>query len=74
MRSSADVGLLAWTLLTRWWRVSAQTARLAIGIPDYDVYVAHVLRAHPDREPMTRDEFFRERMDARYRKGRSRCC
>ena len=61
-------------LLARWWRASCQTARLAIGIPDYDVYFAHVRRTHPDREPMTRDEFFRERMEARYGKGRSRCC
>ena len=61
-------------LLARWWRASAQTARLAIGIPDYDVYVDHVRRAHPGRAPMARDEFFRERMEARYGKGRSRCC
>ena len=61
-------------LLARWWRASVQTARLAIGIPDYDAYVDHVRRAHPDRPPMTRDEFFRERMEARYGKGRSRCC
>lgn len=61
-------------LLVRWWRASVQTARLAIGIPDYGVYVEHVRRAHPDRAPMTRDEFFRERMEARYGKGRSRCC
>ena len=39
-------------LLVRWWRASVQTARLAIGIPDYGVYVEHVRRAHPDRAPM----------------------
>ena len=71
---AADVGRVALDLLARHQRASCQTARLAIGIPDYDVYVAHVRRTHPDVEPMTRDEFFRERMEARYGKGRSRCC
>jgi uncharacterized short protein YbdD (DUF466 family) len=60
--------------LARWWRAGAQTARLAIGIPDYDNYVDHVRRRHPDRTPMGRNEFFHERMLARYGKGRSRCC
>jgi len=69
-----NAGRFVLDLLARWWRASVQTARLAIGIPDYDVYVAHVSRAHPDRAPMTRDEFFRDRMEARYGKGRSRCC
>ena len=61
-------------LLASWCRASCQTPRKAIGIPDYDVYVAHVRRTHPDRDPMTREEFFRERMEARYGKGSSRCC
>lgn len=52
----------------------ACTARLAIGIPDYATYVAHVRRTHPDREPMSPGAFARERMDARYGRGRSRCC
>ena len=71
---AANASHVALGLLARWWRAGVQTARLAIGIPDYDVYVAHIRRAHPERTPMTRDEFFRERMDARYGKGRSRCC
>ncbi len=74
MRSLAEAGLLGLELLARWWRAAAQTARLAIGIPDYDNYVEHVQRNHPDRLPMSRDEFFHERMMARYGKGRSRCC
>lgn len=74
MPSPAEVAVLASGLLARWWRASAQTARLAIGIPDYDNYVDHMRRHHPDRAPMTRDEFFHERMLARYGKGRSRCC
>jgi uncharacterized short protein YbdD (DUF466 family) len=73
-RSPAELALLALTLLARWWRLARQTARLAIGLPDYDVYAAHMRRVHPDVAPMDRDTFFRERMEARYGKGRSRCC
>jgi uncharacterized short protein YbdD (DUF466 family) len=60
--------------LHRAWRILVCSARLAVGVPDYDAYVRHCRRAHPDREPMSREAFFRERMDARYGRGRSRCC
>lgn len=43
-----------------------QTARLMIGVPDYDNYVEHMRITHPDQTPMTYEEFFRERQDARY--------
>ncbi|MGY4516709.1 YbdD/YjiX family protein [Lysobacter sp. HA18] len=56
------------------WRHLAQTARLVIGIPDYDVYVQHMRRSHPDIAPMDEATFFRERLHARYGRGRSRCC
>ena len=52
-------------------------ARLMIGVPNYDVYVAHVRRTHPEATPMTYAEFFRERQNARYGadgKGGFRCC
>jgi uncharacterized short protein YbdD (DUF466 family) len=55
-------------------RACARAARLAIGIPDYDAYVAHLGERHPGRQPMDREAFFRERMLARYGRGRSRCC
>lgn len=58
----------------RAWNAAAQTARLAIGIPDYDRYLQHVQRHHPELTPMDRNAFFRNRMEARYGKGRSRCC
>lgn len=53
-----------------------QTARLMVGIPDYEVYVAHRSRTHPDLPVMTYEEFFRERQNARYAtdKGRFVCC
>ncbi|GAB3377446.1 YbdD/YjiX family protein [Lysobacter fragariae] len=56
------------------WRQAVLTARLAVGVSDYDTYVAHVRQHHPQREPMDRATFFNERMSARYGKGRSRCC
>lgn len=60
--------------ITDAWRWLERTARLAIGVPDYAAYVAHVRSHHPERTPMSREEFFVERMQARYGKGRSRCC
>ena len=52
----------------------AQTARLAIGIPDYDNYVAHRRAHHPGEPVMSQEAFVRERVEARYRRGSSRCC
>jgi len=56
------------------WRAACAMARLAIGLPDYDAYVAHMRDAHPGVTPMTREAFAIERMQARYGRGRSRCC
>ena len=56
---------------------TARTARLMIGVPDYDTYVAHRQRLHPDLPIMTYEEFFRERQDARYAFGNGKfrgCC
>lgn len=38
-----------------------QTAKMMIGVPDYDNYVEHMRITHPDQTPMTYEEFFRER-------------
>jgi uncharacterized short protein YbdD (DUF466 family) len=53
-----------------------QTARLMVGLPDYDNYLNHMQINHPDQAVMSYEEFFRERQDARYGgKGRiARCC
>jgi uncharacterized short protein YbdD (DUF466 family) len=56
------------------WALVVQTARLIVGVPDYEVYLAHMQRAHPEKTPMSREEFFGERMQARYGRGASRCC
>jgi uncharacterized short protein YbdD (DUF466 family) len=59
---------------TVYW--TARTARLMIGVPDYETYVAHRRANHPDQPIMTYVEFFRERQQARYAvdKGRFRGC
>jgi uncharacterized short protein YbdD (DUF466 family) len=43
-----------------------QTARLMVGVPDYQTYVAHRTSLHPDKPMMNYEEFFRERQTARY--------
>ena len=52
----------------------AETARLMVGLPDYDAYCRHVADHHPGTAPMTRAEFFRNRQQARYGSGGGRCC
>ncbi len=54
-----------------------QAARMLVGIPDYDTYVAHMKSAHPGQPIMSYKVFFRERQQARYGgggKGGMRCC
>jgi uncharacterized short protein YbdD (DUF466 family) len=56
---------------------TTRTARLMIGVPDYDTYVAHRRTNHPGQPIMTYEEFFRERQQARYAVGNGRfrgCC
>lgn len=58
-------------------RKLTQTARLMVGVPDYDVYVAHREATHPDEPVMTREEFFRNSQERRYGGGTGgvfRCC
>lgn len=53
----------------------AQAARLMIGLPDYEHYLAHMRCRHPARLAMSPEEFFRNRQEARYGgKGRMRGC
>jgi uncharacterized short protein YbdD (DUF466 family) len=62
--------------VTRIWARAVQTARLMVGVPDYDTYVAHRKAHHPDQPIMSYPEFFRERQNARYacEKGRFKGC
>jgi uncharacterized short protein YbdD (DUF466 family) len=52
-------------------------ARLMVGQGDYDAYLAHMRENHPQTAPMTRENFFRAREDARFGAGGERafrCC
>jgi uncharacterized short protein YbdD (DUF466 family) len=54
-----------------------KTARLMVGIPDYETYVRHMQTAHQGQPVMSYEEFFRERQEARYAVGKGRfrgCC
>ncbi len=59
--------------MTQW---VARAARLMVGMPDYETYVAHRRRTHPDEPVMSYEEFFRDRQSARhaYDKGKVRGC
>jgi uncharacterized short protein YbdD (DUF466 family) len=54
-----------------------QGAKLMVGQPDYDAYVAHRKTRHADEPIMTREEFFLERQASRFGEGGRaafRCC
>jgi uncharacterized short protein YbdD (DUF466 family) len=53
---------------------AAETARLMVGLPDYERYLAHRHARHPGEPAMSRAEFHRERTERRFGAGTSRCC
>jgi uncharacterized short protein YbdD (DUF466 family) len=53
---------------------AAAVLRCVIGAPDYERYLAHVARCHPDVPPLSRDEFVRDALARRYDRPGSRCC
>jgi uncharacterized short protein YbdD (DUF466 family) len=53
---------------------AASVLRRVIGAPDYERYLAHVARCHPDATPLSRDEFSRDALARRYDRPGSRCC
>ncbi len=52
----------------------AQVIRRIIGAPDYEGYLVHLREHHPDRTPLTEDEFRQDRLRARYSQPGNRCC
>lgn len=48
--------------------------RRVIGVPDYDIYLAHTREHHPDKTPLTREEFTNQRLLDKYTRPGSRCC
>lgn len=55
-------------------RKVARVVSTIIGVPDYDRYVTHARKCHPDRPLMSREEFAKNRMEARYNQPGNRCC
>jgi uncharacterized short protein YbdD (DUF466 family) len=63
--------------IRHWYTRARQTARLMIGVPDYETYVEHRKTFHPGEPIMTYQEFFFERQAARYTVSKDRmkgCC
>jgi len=44
----------------------AETARLMVGVGDYQKYCAHMQQHHPELAAMTETEYFRYSQEARY--------
>lgn len=58
-------------------RAVRRCGALMVGIADYETYLAHCRARHPDRAPMDRAAFMRDRLERRYgaRDGEiGRCC
>jgi uncharacterized short protein YbdD (DUF466 family) len=52
-----------------------KAARQMVGVPDYDLYVQHMKLTHPEQKPMSYEEFYKNRVEARYGGGNTpRCC
>lgn len=56
-----------------WLELARSMARLMVGVPSYEAYVAHRAVKHPGEPVMSRGEFYAERAEARFG-GISRCC
>ena len=60
--------------LGRLLRRAAGVVRTIVGAPDYERYVAHMRRHHPECALATRDEFMQQRLESRYSRPGARCC
>jgi uncharacterized short protein YbdD (DUF466 family) len=66
-----------WPEKWQWrWRRLRRAARQMFAIPDYDAYLEHCRQHHPDAPVLTRQAFFRHRLEHRYGGGAGgmRCC
>ena len=48
--------------------------RAVMGADAYDRYCAHLASRHPDAEPMSERDFWREHMDWQDKNPQGRCC
>jgi uncharacterized short protein YbdD (DUF466 family) len=64
------------TRLSGLLRCFCDGARLMVGVPPYDNYLAHMARCHPEKPVMGYAEFIRNRQAARFGGGSGglRCC
>ena len=52
----------------------AQVVRRIIGAPDYDAYLSHLRRCHPEQVALTKADFARDVLTRRYETPGNRCC
>ena len=55
-----------WSRIATLWTRLQQSFRLMVGVPDYQTYVEHMKKHHPDIDPMDEKIFHRYCVDARY--------
>ena len=44
------------------------------GMPDYEAYIDHVHRCHPERPVLSEREYYDQYVRSRYADGPTRCC
>ena len=61
--------------MREFFRKLSASLRLMVGVGDYEVYVKHCREHHPDLPVLSRNDWYRARVDARYggKKGVHRC-
>lgn len=52
----------------------ARGMRAVLGVPDYERYVTHMRASHPECAILSREQFAKERLEARYSRPGARCC
>jgi len=58
----------------RWLEHVKRAARLMVGVPDYDTYLAHRRAHHPGEDVMNRADFCRAAAEKRFGSVGGRCC
>lgn len=56
------------------YQKSDRVINLLVGMRSYDKYVEHMKTKHPEQSILSRADFFKEALEARYNGGVSRCC
>jgi uncharacterized short protein YbdD (DUF466 family) len=54
------------------WLISA--VRRISGMPDYEAYLEHLRRCHPDHPTPSQADYFTDYLRNRYGEGPTRCC